>query len=431
MMILFFEAAVTAFDMYVITTFLYRRLMKRVPIQAVILASVFCATCQYAIFHYNLPVYINILSSATFCFILSLMFNASWPQRLLYPLVITSLEIISEITAGILLSGLSGLTASEIVAASDNMLFQTGHVISKLIFFIFIRILYRLHVMNDSMLPPRQWLMIMAVPVTSLAVSFGLAFSAESYIINNPIAPLLILAGMLGINALSFLMYDELSLQSKNIVEHERAKNRMELDLRRYETMIAQSKEFAALLHDTRKHHDTVYDLLISGDLSAALSYMEALCASGSAYPSENATMPNAAALMVLRRKTDEAIQNGIEVITNYEVAPVLPIDEISLCLILGNALDNAIEACRHLAKGEKKLIEIDMRYENSRLTIRIVNTSKPVKIRNNTCVTTKNNSLVHGYGLPNILKTVTEKGGNSVIRYENGMFILSLIFLL
>lgn len=71
------------------------------------------------------------------------------------------------------------------------------------------------------------------------------------------------------------------------------------------------------------------------------------------------------------------------------------------------------------------------MRYENERLTIRVANTSGPVAIVNNTCPTTKSDTMLHGYGLRNIQKAVTENGGNSVIRYEEGMFILSAIFLL
>jgi len=102
-----------------------------------------------------------------------------------------------------------------------------------------------------------------------------------------------------------------------------------------------------------------------------------------------------------------------------------------AVALALGNALDNAIEACRKLPEGEKRLIEIDVRYQNDRLTIRVANTSKPVEIINNACATTKSNTIIHGYGLPNIQKAVAENGGNSVIRCEGGMFILSVIFLL
>jgi hypothetical protein len=50
---------------------------------------------------------------------------------------------------------------------------------------------------------------------------------------------------------------------------------------------------------------------------------------------------------------------------------------------------------------------------------------------KDNASVITKRNTLLHGYGLPNIIKTVEDKGGNAVVQYEDGMFILSIFFLL
>jgi hypothetical protein len=359
------------------------------------------------------------------------MFCATWKQRLFYPLVIVSLAVTSEIIAGILLSCFYGMPINEICATHYSVCFQAGHVISKLIFFIFMRILSRIRATNDSMLPRRYWLLIMAVPVKSLIVSFVLAFSTEGFIVSNPVVPFVILIGMLCINVLVFLLYDVLSAQSKSLVEHERAKNLMESDIRRYDAMITQSKDFAAKLHDVRKHRMAVYDLLTSGNIPAAQSYLEKLCSIGSSFDSKEIDAPNAVANSILKQKTEEAVQYGIEVVSEYDYGLVMPIDEVSLCLILGNALDNAIVVCRKLPEGKKKLIEIDIRCEDNRLAFRIANTSNPVKIRNNICATTKNNSMLHGYGLENIKKIVAEKGGNTVLRHEGEMFILSIIFLL
>ena len=431
MMLQIIEIAISAFDIYVIATFYYRRLEKQVSVRAIVLCSAACAALQYGMLLLRLPAYLNIASSVAVCFLMALMFHASWKQRLFYPLVITSLGIVAEMAAGFLLSALCRMTVNEIIATPHDVKYLVGSITAKLVFFIFVRVLCRLHVMNDSTLPLRHWLLIMMVPVTSVAVCCGLAFSADRYIISDPAAPFLFLAGILGVNVLAFIMYDELSVQSKALVEHERAKYRMEADRRRYEDMITQSRELAATLHDTQKHCGAVYDLLAAGDSPAAMRYIENMHTSGAMRNRENGSSSNAVVSTILRRKTDEAGQYGIEVTCNFEAASPLPIDEVSLCLILGNALDNAIEACRKLPECDKRLIEIDVRYQNDRLTIRVANASKPVEIINNACATTKRNTILHGYGLPNIQKAVAENGGNSVIRCEGGMFILSVIFLL
>lgn len=425
------EAAISAFDIYIIASFYYRRLEKQASFRAVLLVSAACAVCQYGALLLRLSAYLNIAASLFICFIMSLMFHASWKQRLFYPMIITSLGIVAELTAGLLLGGLCRMAVDKITANPYSIEYLVGAITAKLVFFIFIRILCRLHVMNDSTLPLRHWLLIMMVSVTSVAVCLGLAFSADRYIVRDPVAPFLILAGVLGVNVWSFVMYDELSAQSKALVEHERAKYHMESDLRKYDAMISQSKEYAAILHDTQKHCGAVYDLLVSGDSSAAIRYIENMRASGAMRSGENDSSSNAAVNTVLRRKKEDAEQFGIEVTCNFEAAPALPIDEVTLCLILGNALDNAIEACRKLPEGRNRLIEIDVRYQNDRLTIRVANTSEQVEIGNNACPTTKSDTMLHGYGLRNIQKAVAENGGNSVIRYKDGMFILSVIFLL
>jgi sensor histidine kinase regulating citrate/malate metabolism len=93
--------------------------------------------------------------------------------------------------------------------------------------------------------------------------------------------------------------------------------------------------------------------------------------------------------------------------------------------------LDNAIEACRKLPGDHERVIDIQAKFKNARLTIRIANSSAPVQIVNNLSTSTKKDKLLHGFGLINIQKTVHDNGGNAVIQYEDGMFILSIIFLL
>jgi len=93
--------------------------------------------------------------------------------------------------------------------------------------------------------------------------------------------------------------------------------------------------------------------------------------------------------------------------------------------------MDNAIEACRKLPEDIYRRIEIEVRYKNNRLAIRISNTSELVEIIDNHCVTTKQDKLLHGYGLSNIQKIVDENNGNMVLQYKDSMFKMSIIFLL
>jgi len=390
----------------------------------------------FAFVHWLFEIYLplrafHMLYSAVIIFSITFIFKATLKQRLFYPVIIISVEYASVITAGLLFGVFYNMTIFEYMDHVHTPFYFYGEILAKVLFFIYIRILHRLHVMNDKMLPLRHWLLIMLVPVMSVAICFGLAVASTNYTISRPIAPFLIMTGILGTNMLFFFMYDELVAQSKKFIENERAKNSMASDIRQYNSIIAQSKEYAQLFHDVRKHRETVRDLVAAGDIESAINYIDKLLSTRISLYDTSITRHNPAVDMLLRRKITEAINNKITVNCDYEAESAIPIDDVSLCLIFGNALENAIEACQKISDDGNKRIEVHVLYKDGRLVIRISNTSEPVNIIDNSCVTTKRNKLLHGYGLNNIKKIVEEKGGNSVIQYENGMFIMSIMFLL
>ena len=222
-------------------------------------------------------------------------------------------------------------------------------------------------------------------------------------------------------------MFDLLSAKSKKLIEHERMWARMDANQKYCDFVISQSKEFTALLHDTNIHYEIILGLLFSNKVIAAYSYLDKL----RNRTSEKIMLSsNAAVETILRLKVDEAKQNGITVLFHYYVEGVLHIDEMVLCMLLGNAVDIAIEACHRLLRREKKLIEIDIRYKNEKLNIRIVNTSNEVKIVDNRCMANKRDKMLYGYELWKIRKTVIDNGGNVIMQYDRGRFILNIVFL-
>ena len=422
------EIIASGFSVFVIVSFFRLRLQRRAPLFLLWGVSALYTIALFLLQQVNYHIGFNVIISVALCSAVSLLYRASWKQRALYPLIIVLLGMIAEMASALIYSGIFEMSASRISELPQGIYYLIANVTSKLLFFVAIRIICRLQIENDSTLPHRYWLIIMLVPVISILVGLGVAASSEDFIVKNPVVPLLTLIGLLAINALTFAIYDILSSLSVKLVEHERARSRMEADRHHYNVLISQSQDLAAILHDTRKHYDVISGLLAADDSVSAQSYVDKLRREKTS--DTISSSPNAAIETVLRMKISEAHQYGIRVDLGFHVLESLPIDEIALCMILGNALDNAIEACRKLDSGAEETIEVDIRYENHRLLIRIANPSLPVDIINNRCSTSKMNKHMHGYGLLNIQKAVSENGGNSVIRYDNGRFILSIVFL-
>lgn len=102
-------------------------------------------------------------------------------------------------------------------------------------------------------------------------------------------------------------------------------------------------------------------------------------------------------------------------------------INEADLCIILGNAIDNAIEACLAL-DGEKK-ITIYGGFSHSYFILAISNPTDKIKGNNIFPFTTKSDKSEHGFGLLNIKSVVDKYNGYMKIDNKDNVFTLSLTF--
>lgn len=109
----------------------------------------------------------------------------------------------------------------------------------------------------------------------------------------------------------------------------------------------------------------------------------------------------------------------------------IIPSDEINetdLCIILGNALDNAIEACQEL--GGEKTISVYGGFFHSYFILTVTNPTNNTFGKNNFIpLTTKADKSEHGFGLINIKSVVDKYDGYMKIDCNDNCFTLSLTF--
>ena len=106
-----------------------------------------------------------------------------------------------------------------------------------------------------------------------------------------------------------------------------------------------------------------------------------------------------------------------------------LNIKILDLALLLGNALDNAIEATSKIDGEIEKKIYLTVKLHQNILHIVVKNpVACPVLIKNNSIETNKENSEMHGLGIPNMQTLVRKYGGTMDIRCTNQFFILNMV---
>lgn len=122
---------------------------------------------------------------------------------------------------------------------------------------------------------------------------------------------------------------------------------------------------------------------------------------------------------ILLQEKVSFAESNGIEVEYDVQIPPDCGVEDMDLCMILANALDNAIHACREVTGTQPKLsVKVRRRYHF--LIIEVVNTVVQVQGR-----------LEYGTGLNNIRYTAEKYEGTMEIENSGGEFWLTVLLCL
>ena len=129
----------------------------------------------------------------------------------------------------------------------------------------------------------------------------------------------------------------------------------------------------------------------------------------------------------ILNYEVNRAKLQNIEINVKTTVYKDVNIDSKFLCVILGNAIDNAIEANENITN---KYIDITILSENNGLYISVKNpyigTITPKELKEN--YTSKQNSANHGFGLKSIRDIANKLGGTVKINTDNNIFTLEIL---
>ena len=173
--------------------------------------------------------------------------------------------------------------------------------------------------------------------------------------------------------------------------------------------------------HDYRNHIQAMKGHAANRDLDAIAGYLDGLDAELDAIEPVIKT-GNRMADAILNSKISLANAKGIKVAADANIAVELTVSEVDLCIILGNLLDNAMEACLNLEE-DKRLIRVFMEMKNTQLYISVTNTAPGGKQRKygKRHLSTKGDG--HGFGLARIDHIVERHGGYLSRNSEDGAY--------
>lgn len=181
------------------------------------------------------------------------------------------------------------------------------------------------------------------------------------------------------------------------------------------------------LRHDFRNHMEVLHSILASSPSSQAEEYLERIRQE----IKPEAVISDTGSPVIdslVNTKLSSCKKSGITVRYHAVIPNDLRIDAFALTIILGNLLDNAMEAVKKDTCTRKK-IDLTLTFDRNCLIIALKNTYDGfLQTGGGSFLTNKANPALHGIGLKNVAQTIESKGGMLTFDYDERWFVVTAI---
>ncbi len=325
-------------------------------------------------------------------------------------------------------------SAGEIYATGNNRLqdYAIGLMLSKLILMIFYFLLfYYVKHKNEQILATleHKWylafLLYPSITVVILIQQYYLILENQNIDSLNRFlftSVLLILS-----NLIIFRILNEMQHLQAVKLQAEFAEQQLNSQEKHYAELVEKNSAIKKQVHDTKNFLLILQSYIQQNKRQQALDQLQSMLntVGGDLIEyTENIVLDT-----VLSAKIQEASRQQINIIPAVALYGTLAIKTIDLALLLGNALDNAIEATVKVSEPERKKIWLTMKLQENILHIVIKNPVKEkVPIHNQSIPTSKQNNELHGLGITNMKTIVDKYRGTFDIRCSEQQFILNIV---
>ncbi len=260
---------------------------------------------------------------------------------------------------------------------------------------------------------------LLAAIITALGLGILMKYAARS---GNPSTEIIIFALVIVfvlLNLILYLMIRQLRAILKNKYEMQLMQERMAFEKSRVDEASVIWRNIRQVKHDLKNHFSVMRGHLADGDIEACEKYVAKLDATvegmGNMIQSGNTVID-----YLINSKLSGL--DSVEVLISGYVGHYSDIDDVDLACILGNVLDNAIEALHHI-QAEKRIELLFLRRKADRIII-CKNTIKESVLSNNRGLkSTKESSDMHGIGHQIVENAVKKYHGLIDYFEEDGMF--------
>lgn len=358
------------------------------------------------------------------------LFKGNLKEKFLFVTAFYFFLIFADILSANIISYFVGRNIKNIIIEQNwaRIIFSQ---ISKLLLFIILKIIKDDYKGSNTEIPTHYWywiLFVYLISVINLLVIFYISLLLNAYAVNMQHLMVAVSLGSLFLVGMTYYIFIKLNEFYKERSNYKIVEIKNKLLTKGIEEKEKVYKEVRRINHDFKNHILCIENLLKEDKHKAAINYIRDL--KGEAFQSNTwIKTGNDVVDAILNQKRAEGSSKNINMDMKVSIPKDINIEALDLCVILGNALDNSIEANEKIEDVDKRYINIIMKPYKDYLFIEVSNPSilNPIgedgKLR-----TTKKDKENHGFGMRSIEKIVEKYAGMLNYEYENGQFILNIM---
>lgn len=265
-----------------------------------------------------------------------------------------------------------------------------------------------------------EWFVLLIIPVISI---FTMSFVSLIIInIEDQLSPMqhifsiLSILGILMTNSLVYVLYVNMQKVHAKQLEYSILQQAFKSQEKSVEETKILYQSVRSIRHDLKQHFQVALTMLHSGKINEAVDYMEKYNDTVLDGISNKVFCDNDVVNYIINSKSKICSDRHIKIYI-YIANEIPEFSDLDLCVLLGNALDNAIEGVSGEGSNE---IYLELRNVDNFFMISVKNTIINSVLEDNpNLISTKNEKEVHGLGILS-MKEVVQKYNGSIEFYES-----------
>lgn len=366
---------------------------------------------------------LNLICVMISIFIIAYIYNKHIKMNIILSIISVLILTISEMIVLYLITILMDVTIEQVDVIDDYRIL--GTIISKLFAFFVLKFFCVRHKKSMVLtMKTSYWLLFLIMFVTSVItifLIFKLQYESYSVIMHN--LSVWCSFGNLYSTFFALYLYENIAKQAEIEKEQEIYKRQIKAQAKHLDEILFAQKQIKKLRHDLTNHNISIQSFFENQDYKSGIKYMKNMNALTD-ISENNIETGNTALDAIINTKKDIAVSKGIEFLCNVQIPENIFVEAIDLCMIFGNALDNAIEACEKVK--EDKRIMISIMYDEASLICKIINSA--VKSNKRFLQTIKKDKDNHGFGIENIKSALSKYKNICRFTQTDKEFILSFV---